>query len=73
MDDFVANDGRGHERSDFRRPMEVFKVKSQSELQEVVEKVKKRMLELDAERKKQTIIKNGAVSPLGRSGEIFME
>ena len=51
MDDFIANDGRGHERSDFRRPMEVFKVKGQSELPEVVEKVKKRMLELDAERK----------------------
>lgn len=51
MDDFIANGGKGHQRSDFRRPMEVFKVKDQSEVPEIVEKVKRRMTELDAQRK----------------------
>lgn len=66
MDDFVANDVRvskhgegfdryktgGHVRSDFRRPMEVYRLKDQSELPGIIEKVKKRMAELDAERRK---------------------
>ena len=66
MDDFIANDPRfskngegfskyttgGHVRSDSRRPMEVYKVKDQSELPSVIDKVKKRMAELDKARKK---------------------
>lgn len=65
MDDFVANDPRiskngegfsqyktgGHVRSDLRRPMEVYKVKNQSELPAIIDKVKKRMAELDKDRK----------------------
>ena len=64
MDDFIADDrsgalspespykNSGHARSDFRSPLEVYKIKDQSELPKVIEKVKKRMLELDDERKK---------------------
>lgn len=66
MDDFVADDARmsrrgegfskyktgGHVRSDFRRPMEVYRPKDQSELPEIIDKVKKRMAELDEARKK---------------------
>ena len=64
MDDFVANDHpqdsssnspykySGHVRSDFRSPLEVYKIKDQSELPVTIEKVKKRMFELDEERKK---------------------
>ncbi|MBR2710222.1 hypothetical protein IKF02_01125 [Candidatus Saccharibacteria bacterium] len=61
MDDFVADDApyrgggnyknSGHVRADFRRPMEVYKIKDQSKLEETIEKVKKRMLELDATRR----------------------
>lgn len=53
MDDFIANNGEGYQRSDFRRPMEVFRVKDQSEVPEIVEKVKNRMAELDTERSKR--------------------
>lgn len=64
MDDLVANDRpqtispdspykfSGHVRSDFRSPLEVYKIKDQSELQATIEKIKKRMIELDEERKK---------------------
>ena len=64
MDDFVANDHpkeassdspykySGHVRSDFRSPLEVYRIKDQSDLPATIEKVKKRMLELDEERKK---------------------
>ena len=69
MDDFKADDfsGRysipdspyknsGHIRSDFRQPMESYKVKDQKELPEIIAKVKKRMYELDAERKNKNPI-----------------
>lgn len=67
MDDFIADDPRpfgkhgegfskyktgGHTRSDFRRPAEVYRPKNQSELPEIIEKVKKRIIELDEARKK---------------------
>lgn len=67
MDDFIADDPRpfgkhgegfskynngGHMRSDFRRPAEVYRPKNQSELPEIIEKVKKRIIELDEARKK---------------------
>ncbi len=48
MDDF--DQPNGHQRSDFRRPREVFKVKDQESLPEVIEAVKKRMEELDQKR-----------------------
>lgn len=61
MDDFTANEGvlppdspykhGGHQRSDFRTPMEVYKIKNQAELPDTIKKVKKRMIELDEERK----------------------
>lgn len=67
MDDFIADDTRpfgkrgegfskyktgGHVRSDARRPTEVYRPKNQSELPEIIDKVKKRMIELDEARKK---------------------
>ena len=45
MDDF--DQPNGHQRSDFRRPREVFKVENQEDLPKVIEAVKKRMDELD--------------------------
>ena len=66
MDDFIADDRRihregegfsryktgGHVRSDFRRPIEVYRLKDQSEIPGIIEKVKKRMIELDEARMK---------------------
>ena len=49
MDDF--DQPNGHQRSDFRRPREVFKVKDQADLPKVIEAVKTRMEELDQKRK----------------------
>lgn len=49
MDDF--DQPNGHQRSDFRRPREVFKVKDQADLPKVIEAVKTRMEELDQRRK----------------------
>ncbi len=48
MDDFLQPNG--HRRSDFRRPMEVFRVEDQAKIPEVIEKVKKRMDYLDQHR-----------------------
>ena len=49
MDDFLQPNG--HERSDFRQPIEVYKVKDQEKLPDVIRAVKKRMEELDKKRK----------------------
>lgn len=49
MDDF--DQPNGHQRSDFRRPREVFRVKDQADLPKVIEAVKTRMEELDQKRK----------------------
>ncbi len=49
MDDF--DQPNGHQRSDFRRPREVFKVNSQVDLPKIIEAVKTRMDELDQKRK----------------------
>ena len=51
LDDF--DQPNGHTRSDFRRPREVYKVKNMEDLPKVIEAVKKRMTELDQERKKK--------------------
>ena len=48
MDDFLQPNG--HQRSDFRRPMEVYKITDQSQIPKTVEKVKQRMAELDIKR-----------------------
>ena len=45
MDDF--GQPGGHKRSDFRRPKEVYKIRDQKDLPNVIEAVKKRMDELD--------------------------
>ena len=49
MDDF--DQPNGHQRSDFRKPREVFKVKNQEDLPKVIAAVKKRMAELDQKRR----------------------
>lgn len=51
MDDFLQPDG--HRRSDFRTPMEVYKISDQSKIGEVIEKVKQRMSELDEQRQER--------------------
>ena len=51
MDDF--DQPNGHTRSDFRRPREVYKVNNMEDLPKIIEAVKKRMAELDQERKKK--------------------
>lgn len=64
MDDFFADGAwlsepsepypykhRGHNRSDFRRPLEVYKLRDQADLPQVIDQVKRRMHQLDAERK----------------------
>ncbi len=48
MNDFLQKNG--HERSDFRRPMEVYKIKDQKDISATIEKIKARMDELDKQR-----------------------
>ncbi len=48
MDDF--DQPGGHRRSDFRRPKEVYRIRNQEDLPDVIEAIKRRMDELDQER-----------------------